>query len=136
MGVNIQLSNKHESVFEQILPPTEFKSNENLQEAIKIMKVAYGAFKEKGIISTDIQKAISEIESSKVGKAEFGIGYADKKNKTMVYSVKLESEDGVKILTLQVRGGFIELSLLKNGNLSEIIQDEHGEVTHQKMKQV
>ncbi len=56
------------------------------------------------------------------------------KKKSLIYSVKLEVGKKVKIVTLRIGEHFTELSLAKNGKLSEIMREENGEITHQKIK--
>ncbi len=57
---------------------------------------------------------------------------ARKREKALVYSVKLESDGATKIITLRISADFTELSLEKNGRLSEIMCEADGEITHEK----
>jgi len=61
-------------------------------------------------------------------------GKQSKREKALIYSVKLESGGATKIITLRISSGFTELSLEKSGKLSEILCEQNGEITHEKFQ--
>ena len=59
---------------------------------------------------------------------------AKKKEKALIYSVKLEADGATKIITLRISSSFTELSLEKDGRLVELMCEQNGEITHEKFK--
>lgn len=51
-----------------------------------------------------------------------------------IYSVRVEVDGAVKILTLRVGAHFTELSYEKDGKFMEILREENGEIRHEKFE--
>jgi|GEM_PF-1238543 len=122
---------ERESAFSGLRPFTEMTNSENIKEALFILLNAHDSFKSVGIKNSEIPFALAEAEKGKVElRASFGTG--KDAGKTLIYSVKLEINGEEKIVSLRLSDTFTELSLHKNGKLSEMMLEEKGKVMHEK----
>ena len=132
MATSAYKSEESNAAFRDILPPTKLVNNQNLKEARDLILGAYRSFTKEGVESKAILSTLEQMLKSKDVQASFGV--YDAKKEAMIYSVRLESDEGAKIITLRVGRHFTELSLEKNGKLIEIMREENNQITHEKME--
>ncbi len=130
MATSSYKSEESNAAFRDILPPTKLVNSQNLKEARDLILGAYHSFAKEGVESKAIPSTLEQMLKSKDVQASFGV--YDAKKQAMVYSVRLESDEGAKIITLRVGKHFTELSLEKNGELVEVMREENNQILHEK----
>ncbi len=113
--------------FSKLLPVTELTNSENINEALFILERAFASFRAAGVKKSEIPKALSDAKAGESAvQASFSV--ARQKDKSIIYSVRLEINGQESVVTLRLANESTELSLHKNGKLKELMFEKGGKI--------
>lgn len=115
------------TLLSRLLLVTELTNSENIHEALFILEKAFASFKAAGIKKSEISKVLADAEK---GEAEVQVSFsvAKQKDKSIIYSVRLEINGKESVVTLRLANDSTELSLHKDGKLKELMFEKNGKI--------